>query len=167
MPIWQNISNGRMYLFTEIAQQEPCSPIRPCRLMNFCLMAPLLQGRWGGLPCLKSASFGLPGHWGSENSFSNVWNVVPWNHLTQILYWKNNNNALCTQRHSRYKLALDKNVYSFDISGLHWFLNEKSFVKKNWRTCFVSVYQWIWPYATYVLTSLNFKNPWRDTADIL
>ena len=121
-------------------------------------MAPLLQGRRGGLPCLKPVSFGLPGRWGSKHSFCNVWNVAPWNHSTQMLYWKNNNNnALCTQRHSRCKLALDKNVYCFDISGLNKFPNEKSFVKKNGRTCLVPMHQWIWPYTTYVFNLMQLQ----------
>lgn len=43
------------------------------------------------------------------------------------------------------------------LSGLNGFLREKSFVKKNGRTCPVPVYQWIWPYTTYVFNLMQLQ----------
>lgn len=48
-------------------------------------------------------------------------------------------------------------MYCFDISGLEGFLNEKSFVKENGRSCLVPVHQLIWPYTTYVFNLMQLQ----------
>lgn len=48
-----------------------------------------------------------------------------------MLYWANSNNALCIQRHYRYKLATDENPYYFDNSGLNGFLNKGVLLRKT------------------------------------
>lgn len=74
-----------------------------------------------------------------------------------MLYCENINPALqAAQRLSRCKLALDKNVYCFGISG-HGILKEKNSVQKNGRVCLVPVYQWSWPSTTYVFNLMRLQ----------